>query len=175
MKIRNKITKLLAVAASIAAMAVIGFSWTTGRTAAQTTIEQQAFAFNPVGIACGQTLRFSVFNPDALEQGSQPVRAQTWLYDSSGRLLAQTEAIAIAPGQFRSFDFKRDALSAEGESDSGRLQVRGVVQVVFSDGSVRPVRWDISGLPVSIEVIDNQSGKTVGGSYSTGYVKVSDD
>lgn len=175
MKILNKITKLLAVAAIITAMAVIGFSWTTGRTAAQTTIKKEAFAFNPVGITCGQTLRFNVFNPDSLEQGNEPISAHTWVYDSSGRLLAQTEATAIAPGQFHSFDFKRDALAAAGESDTGRLQIRGVVQVAFSDGSVRHVRWDISGLPVSVEIIDNQSGKTVGGPYSTGYVKVSDD
>ena len=60
--------------------------------------------------------------------------------------------------------------AGSGQSNLGRVQVRAVIQVAFMDGSVRPFE-----LPISIELVDNRTGATIGGSYSTGYVKVSDD
>ncbi len=165
MNIRNTTTKLVTLAIVVAAIAAVG----AHRTAGQAT--------NPtghyhciIGFAPGQTLRFSLFNPK--EQGSEPVRASAYIYDSTGRLITKTEETAIAPGQFHSFDFNRDMLSTGGEPGTGRLQVRGVIQVSFSDGSVRTVR---ASFPVSIEVIDNTSGQTTGGDYYTGSVTVSGD
>src|SRR5262245_5787570 len=124
MKIRNRITKLITLAMAIAAMAVIGSSWTTGRTAAQTNPAPSSLATPPVGFVPGQTLRFSVFNPNAPEPGSQPVSAQISVYDATGRLLAQTVPTAILPGHFLICDFKREDLQVAGEPGTGRLEVR---------------------------------------------------
>lgn len=44
------------------------------------------------------------------------------------------------------------------------------VQAVLMDGSVRHV-----DLPVWVEVVENRSGKTTGGSYYTGTLTVSGD
>lgn len=173
MKIRNTITKLITLAIAMTALAVIGSSRTTGRTAAQTNSAQSALATAPVGFVSGETLRFSVFNPNALEQGGEPVRVRTFVYDSLGRLAAQTGPVTIAPGQFYSFDYNRDALPAAGEPGTGRLQVRGRVEVLLGDGSVRSLTQNFL---VSVEVIDNRSGKTSsGGNYFAGTVSVSGD
>ncbi|HEY7547665.1 MAG TPA: hypothetical protein VID27_22395, partial [Blastocatellia bacterium] len=148
MKISNTITKLLTVAICVAAITVIGVHRTAGQ-GVNTTSESHFI----VGFAPGQTLRFSLFNP--MDQGREPVSAQAYIYDSTGRLISQTEKTDIPAGQFRSLNINRDLLSEAGEAGTGRLQVRGVIQVAFSDGSVRTVS---KSLTLSIEVIDNRNG-----------------
>lgn len=175
MKISNTITKLLTIATGVTAMAFIGFIWMAEQAAAgQSALGDGSVRFisSSIGLVSGQTLRISVVNPNAPERGGEPVRAQTCIYDSTGRLIAKTEETSIPAGQFRSFDFNRDDLPLSGEAGTGRLQLRGVVQVSFSDGSVRTLS---KSFPVSMEVIDNRSGSTNGGDYYTGTVTVSSD
>ena len=166
MKTRNTITKLIAITMAVAAMAVVGSIWTTqaqGRLYVATDVG--IYGFVP-----GETARFSVAYPSTTEEGTEPVRVQAYIYDSTGRLLSQTDPVELLPGQFRYFDINRDDLPLAGEEGTGRLQARGVIQVAFMDGSVRNVK-----LPVSMEVMDNRTGATKGGPYFTGSVTVSDD
>ncbi len=88
------------------------------------------------------------------------------LYDAQGNLLARSQEVEVPPGQFRTFDFNRDALSAAGEPGTGRLQVRADIgiRLISLDGSK-------TYFPTSMEGADNRTG----GNYFTGSVTVSDD
>ena len=121
-----------------------------------------------IGFIPGQRLSLSVFNPP--EEGGAPVRAQAYIYDATGRLIQRTAEVELRPDQSYTFAFNREDLPLAGEEVTGRLQVRAVVQIAFMDGSVRTIK-----LPVWVELVNNRTGATVGGSYCTGYVKVSDD
>ena len=165
---RNTITELIILTMAVAAIAVIGSScW---KTEAQHTrlifaTDQGIYGFVP-----GQTARFSVAYPSTTQEGSQPVRVQAYIYDSTGRLLSQTAEVEVRADPFSTFDFNRDDLLVTGEPDTGRLQVRAVIQVALMDGSVRNLK-----LPVWMEVMDNRTGGTVGGPYFCGSITVSDD
>ena len=94
----------------------------------------------------------------------------TYVYDSYGNLLKQTDPVVLRPGDFHALDIYRDDLLVPGEERTGRLQVREGVQVALMDGSVRPVK-----LSVSMEVVDNRTGSTSGGDYYTATISVSGD
>ena len=94
----------------------------------------------------------------------------TYVYDSYGNLLRQTDPVVLRPGDLHVLDIDRDDLPAPGEERTGRLQVREGIQVALMDGSVRPVK-----LSVSMEVVNNRTGSTSGGDYYTGTVSVSGD
>jgi hypothetical protein len=122
----------------------------------------------PIGFIPGQRLSYTFFNPN--EEGSQSVRVQAYIYDATGRLLAQTNPVELMPGESYTSHINRDDLLVAGEEKTGRLQVRAGIQVALMDGSVRPVK-----LSVSMEVVENRTGVTKGGPYFTGSVTVSDD
>ncbi len=129
---------------------------------------QRSKHYPPIGFIPGQRLSYTFFNPN--EEGSEPVRVQAYIYDSTGRLLTQTDPVELLPGQSYTSNINRDDLREAGEEKTGRLQVRAGIQVVLMDGSVRPVK-----LSVSMEVVENRTGVTKGGPYFTGSVTVSDD
>jgi hypothetical protein len=108
------------------------------------------------GMVHGQTLRFSLLNPNDPSQasGREPVRAQVRLFDANGRQLAQSSVVAIPAGEFRSFDFNRDDLPLAGEPGTGRLQLRGKIILWVRDGSAR------SGFCTSVELIKTSTGET---------------
>ena len=164
MKIRNLFNKPLMVAIVVIAMAAIGAQRTSGQVEHLTGEAHYLMGFVP-----GQTLRLSVFN--SLAQGGSPVIAQAYVYDSTGRLLAQTQPTTIAAGQFHSFDFKREALAAAGEAGTGRLQVRGGIRISVAD---LPDTNLPASFPFSLEVMDSAGGTSTG-SYYTGTVSVSGD
>jgi hypothetical protein len=104
-----------------------------------------------IGLTYGQTLRFSALNPDQAGQLNAAIRVRVRLSDTSGNLIAQSDAIIIPPGEFHSFDFNRDDLRLSGDAGTGRLQVV----------------WGVEGptpgnLPnrflASIEPVDNSTG-----------------
>src|SRR4030095_2826018 len=75
------------------------------------------FSSLPGGIARGKTFRVTLSHFIRLEgRDRNPVvaRALVRLFDSQGRIIAQTEELAVAKDQFRSFDFNRDGLPLPG-------------------------------------------------------------
>lgn len=172
MRTRSKITKFIAVVMAVGATALIGSHWMVGRVGAAGQVAlgdgSVRLISAPIGFTPGQTLRFSAANMGTAEEGTAPARARVTLYDAEGNIVARSREVEVPAGQFRIVDFDRAGLPLAGEAGTGRLQVRASIQVVLADGSVRPAN-------VSMEVMDNRTGGTTGGPYSTGYVKISDD
>jgi len=129
---------------------------------------KRAKQFNPIGIIPGQSLRYTFYNQN--DPGSQPVRVRGYIYDATGRLLAQTDPVELKPGQAHTVEIKRDDLRIAGEEIMGRLQVRAGFQVASMEGSLRNVN-----IPVWLELVDTATGTTQGGDYYTGTVTVSSD
>jgi hypothetical protein len=114
-----------------------------------------------MGIVPGQTLRVTLSNPPSFgpEARRNPVIGRVKFFDGSGNLIAQSDESVIPPGEFRSFDLDRDALSLPGEMGTGRLQSRGSWSLIVQDASTR--RANASGrVAASFESIDNLTGKT---------------
>jgi hypothetical protein len=80
----------------------------------------------PLGLARGEMLRFTAFNPGSPDEGGEPIRMQMKLYDAHGSVIAESAEVVIPPGEFRFVDFNRDDLPLAGEPGTGRLQVRTV-------------------------------------------------
>ena len=107
-----------------------------------------------VGLARGERLRFSAFNPSTTEssrENNEPVRMQLKLYDANGNVIAQSPDVEIPPGEFRFVDFNRDDLPIAGEPGTQRAQFR--TQALW--GLRAHGRLQIS---TSLEIIDNQTG-----------------
>ena len=163
MRTRNTITKLFAITMAVAAIAVIGSTFTTRA--------QQVRAFRGttiVGFIPQQTLRFNAANLTKAGEGGGPVRVQVRLFDSQGNVIARIREVEIPAGQFRSFDFSPDDLAAAGEPSTGRLEVGADFQFQ-ADASVSYILP--KHLTVTMEVMDSHSG----GSYYTGTITVSGD
>ena len=173
MKIRNTITKFIRMTIAVAAMAVIGSIGMPGRAAganAQTAPGDGSVRFvsKSIGFIPGQTLRFSVANLSAREEGIGSVHVQAYIYDSYGNLLSQTGPVEVPAERFSILDFKRDDLLVAGEARTRRLQVRGEIICRYSNSS-EPISPD--RLLVSLEGFNTAGG----GDYFTGTVTVSDD
>ena len=113
------------------------------------------------GIVPGQTLRVTISNPPSSGSKAKgnPVIGRVKFFDGSGNLIAQSDESVIPPGEFRSFDLDRDALSLPGEMGTGRLQTRGSWSLILPDASPRQARapgW----VAASFELIDNVTGGT---------------
>jgi hypothetical protein len=108
-----------------------------------------------MGIAPGQTLRVTLSNPPPAGSKARrkPIVGRVKFFDESGNLIAQTDESVIPPGEFRSFDLDRDALSLPGETGTGRLQTRGSWSLIPRHASGQVM--------ASFELIDNLTGKTV--------------
>jgi hypothetical protein len=108
------------------------------------------------GIVPGQTLRVTLFNPPSSESEAQsePVGGHVKVFDASGNLIAQSPEQVIPPGEFRSFNFNRSALSLPGEPGANRAHVR--IKPFYNFRSER-----LSPVLASFEVVDNRTGKTV--------------
>lgn len=178
MKTRHTITKVITLAIAVSALAVIGSSRAAGRTGTrEITVSDGSVKFitAPIGFIPGQTLRFSAGNLSTEEEGSQPVRVEASVYDSLGNLLSRTDPVPVPAGHVRAFDFKREDLLAVGEPNTARLQMRAVIKVSFSDGSVRHLPEQF---PISMELMESRTGATVivsKGEYFAGSITVSDD
>jgi hypothetical protein len=112
-----------------------------------------------MGIVRGQTLRATLSNPKSSGLDYVPLRVK--LFDADGTLIAQSQDLVIPPGEFRSFDFNRDALHLPGEPGTGRLQVRARLEVSADDSSSFTFDPEASRvLAASFELIDNSTGQT---------------
>jgi hypothetical protein len=77
-----------------------------------------------LGLARGEELRYTAFNPGSAEGGGEPIGMKMKLYDATGNVIAESAQVVIPPREFRSVDFKRDDLALAGEPRTGLLQVR---------------------------------------------------
>jgi hypothetical protein len=109
----------------------------------------------PWGMARGQTARFTIFNPSEpvnTELTRQVTFVEVILMDARGAVIAQSDEIAIPPGEFRSIDFKRDDLPVAGERAQMRAQIR--YRSFYLVDRTRAIGFP----PASIELIDNDTG-----------------
>lgn len=107
------------------------------------------------GLASGQTVRFTTFIPNdpvSTDQTRQVTFVQVLLLDASGAPIAQSDEIAVPPGESRSIDFNRDGLPLVG----GRVQIRA--QVRYRAFSIID-RTQLNAI-TSIELLDTTSGRT---------------
>jgi hypothetical protein len=121
--------------------------------------EIEEFANAVLSLTPAQTLRISVANPLEQEGPGEPVTFTATIYTPNGHVIARSDEIMLAPGEFHSFDVKRADLPLAGEPGTGRLQVRGEIQRRFFSGL--PSRISQGRFPGMFEIVDNATGKTV--------------
>lgn len=107
-----------------------------------------------MGIPLGKKLRVTIFNPRS--SGLEYLPSRVKLFEANGYLIAQSDELVIPSGEFRSFDFNRDALPLLGEPGTNRAQVR--IKPFFNFQSER-----LSPVLASFEIVDNSTGRTVMG------------
>ncbi|MBA3713636.1 MAG: hypothetical protein H0W76_14475 [Pyrinomonadaceae bacterium] len=110
------------------------------------------------GLARGQTLRFTLFNPNVagLQDEHETVRAQAKLSDERGNVIAESDEVAIPAGEFRSFDFHRNDIPLAGEAGTGRLQLRASCYV-----RVAVPEKKLDGFVASVEIIEDGLSSTL--------------
>ena len=150
--IRNKLA-LLVVTGALIALSVFQLPAKAQRSE-QANETTTVGATTLVGLARGDTLRFTAFNPSTTEshQRNEPIRMQVQLYDSAGELIAESPAVVIPPGEFRFVDFDHDDLPISGEP--GTTAARNQVRTAALWG-VRSHSFNVS---TSLELIDNTTG-----------------
>jgi len=109
-----------------------------------------------VGIVPGQTLSITLSNP---EDSGVSFRGHVKILDGT-RLVFETSEAEIGPGQFHSFEINRSDINSLGDPRTGRFRAAGRLLGVRS-ASVERVKARIDKLPLSVEIVDNDSGKTV--------------
>jgi len=155
----------------------VGLLATTLRVDAQTEQTRQITIVQdmaPIGVAFGQTLRYTWANttqPDAESRVFEPLRVSARLVADDGGVLAQAAATAVGAGEFQSFDFARAGIGASGDPSTGRLQMRVEVTIVGQTKYLDIVlkRGTSRLFHSAVEVIDDVSGGTsvsMGGGFN---------
>jgi hypothetical protein len=116
-----------------------------------------------MGIAPGQRLRVTQFNPPAFgsEGQGKPVGGHVKVFNGSGNLIAQSQELVIPSGEFRSSDINRNEIPLSGEPGTNRAQVRlrpsynPYITIDYVESA------PLAPVLASFEIIDNSTGKTV--------------
>ena len=112
-----------------------------------------------IGLVPGQSLRLNVLN-FADDQNGGSMMGHVKVMDGTRVPLFETSEVEIEPDQFHSFEIKRSDISAPGDSRTGRVEVR-IQLVLTGNASDMNVRARIDKLPSQIELVDDDTGKTV--------------
>ena len=105
--------------------------------------------FPSVGLAPGQKLRLTLFNPDG-----DPVRARARVHTSSIQVAMGDGSVRLVRGgTFDSFDLNRSDIPLSGEEGTGRVQLRASCYIRVAQP------WQkVDGLAVSMETIEISDG-----------------
>ena len=129
----------------------------TQQTRQLTVVQEMA----PVGLAGGQTLRYTWANRAAESQQEwAPLRVTVRLLANDGSVLAQESAPAVGAGRFQVFDFSRAAIGGAGDAATARLQVRveaTVLALGTAPGTLQPGNAPFDD---GVEIIDEATGST---------------
>ena len=108
-----------------------------------------------VGLARGEMLRYTAFNPLRTESGerNEPIQLRLKLYDADGDVIAESAEVQIPPGEFRFVDFNRDDLVVAGEPGTARTQIR--TQALWG----LRTRYRIN-VTTSLEIVDSTTGSS---------------
>jgi prepilin-type processing-associated H-X9-DG protein len=132
--------------AGVAVLALAAVCLLPSEGHAQAALER-IVTFPSVGIVRGQSVRFTLFNPNGT-----PVRAQVRVRHSNGVIVALGDG-SVRAGTFQSFDFKHGDIPLPGEAGSDRLQLEASVHISTRE------RWrSIRGLTVSMETLSIRDG-----------------
>jgi len=80
------------------------------------------------GLARGELIRFTAFNPVLTDAGhpNEPISLKLRVFDALGNVIAESPEVTIPPGQFRWIDFDYDDLPITGEAGTLRKQFRTI-------------------------------------------------
>ncbi len=138
----------------VAAFALLALCLVQPQVRAQ---EEVSFVFQTIswGMVSGERVRFTVGNTNepVNTELTRQITIVVELLDARGAVIAQSDEIAIPPGEFRSVDFKRDDLPLAGERVQTRAQVR--YRSFYLVDRTRAI-----GFPTSIELINDVTGHT---------------
>jgi hypothetical protein len=157
---KHKVTYMSAIIAAIGLVALL----TVQSRAHSFDRESDDFSNVVVTLSAGQTLRISVANslPPSAQVGEgrkfKMLFAAT-VFETNGRLIAHSDEITLAPGEFHSFDFNRADLPPSVERGIGALQLRCEIRRHTFPGFGGGVT--VAGADVNVvEIIDNLTGQT---------------
>jgi len=100
--------------------------------------------FPSVGLAPGESIRLTLFNPDG-----EPVRAQAQIRHPGGGLFLFADG-SVRAGAFHSFDFSRSDIPLAGEESTGRIQLSASFEIRIAEPRKK--------LAVSMETISISDG-----------------
>jgi hypothetical protein len=149
---------MIVLLAGLVALSIVPARAQSQQTRQTSVIQDMA----PVGLAYGQTLRITEFNPnDPQAQGADGRRYKMLVavLILDGSVVVQSNEIVLPAGEFRSFDIDRAALHLAGENSTGRIQLRVRVRLLITSPSADRTHPD-TDFPASLELVDNGTGKT---------------
>jgi hypothetical protein len=154
----------------------VGVVATTLRVDAETEQTRQITIVQdlaPIGVAFGQTLRYTWANTTQPGETRvfEPLRVSARLLAGDGSVLAQATADPVGAGEFQSFDFARAAIAASGNPSTGRLQLRVEATIVGNTKYLDIVlKRGITRLfHHAVELVDDVTGHTsvsMGGGFN---------
>jgi hypothetical protein len=117
-------------------------------------------------LAREETLRVDLTNGLVSKQREDDpprVYALVKLYDSTGKVIAQSQKVNLPLNQARAVTFNRTAIPLRGDPRTGRLQIRVGVELQTTDRNTIYVSTAGGGVWASLKVIDNATGKLTAG------------
>lgn len=157
------------------------FILASARVTAQTEPTRQVTIIQemaPVGLAFGQTLRYSWANRTDADARAmfEPLRIVVSLLAADGAVLAQDEAATVESGHVQVFDFRHSSIPREGVAGTDQLQVRVHTKLIGRSkwAPIELKRGQTAIYSDGLELIDDATGVTVAG-IAGGYNELSMD